>query len=234
MIRTDNRTVAFVVLLVGLLSTLSSPVAYAQDATQTNSVETSVTPVENKGLIRQVLEEKRAEYEVTRESIGERRDEVIQKIASTSELMRQRIQERRLQLAPRVKDRVMNLFANVTARIEAAIARLENIASRIESRASKIDAAGGDTTVARAHIDEARRAMNDAREALTSAKATSLESIVDAQSPLELFSGLRSKVVTVREALIRARQALMDAVKALEKPSQPAPTATSTATTTVE
>jgi exonuclease VII small subunit len=128
---------------------------------------------------------------------------------------RQKTLERRIVMTPRVKDRVANLFENVKARITAVINRLENITQRLESRIQKLEANGVDTSAATSHVHDARVALDDARGALNNATHISIERIVDAASPLEQFTTLRSEVMLVREALGRANVSLNAAVTSL-------------------
>lgn len=73
-----------------------------------------------------------------------------------------------IELTPRTQERIRNLAANLSNRIDATIARLQNISVRLQSRSAKIAATGANTTNADAAISNANRSLEQAERIITS------------------------------------------------------------------
>jgi len=187
------------------------------------SFGTNVRAQGEDSTLRATLEEKRNSYENARDVIGERREEAINKVASTTDEFKKKMAERRASLAGRVKERVHNLFDNVTLRLRALIERFEQISARLESRIDKSKASGMNTIVAESAFAVARTALTSAKVSLGEISGTNLDQIVDANSPIEEFRTLRTAIIGIRENLRQAQSALLETVTALKNAAPTAP-----------
>lgn len=179
----------------------------------------------------QSLEERRRAYEETRESIGERRDEVVSNSASTTDEFKKRITERRAQLAGRVKERIHNLFENVAMRLVAITERFDQISARLESRIQKSKAAGMNTAEAERALAEAKIKLSEAKEGIRAISSTKLDHIVDADSPVEKFRTLRISIIAIRESLHETQRLLLVTVTALKNQTSTVPVEESSSAT---
>ena len=183
-----------------------------------------IAGIDDRAALVESMVEKRSAYDETRDSIGERRDEVVATIASSSDEFKKKITERRAQLVGRVKERVHNLFENITMRLSAIIERFEQISARIDSRINKSKTVGMDTTAAEHSLNEARMKLADARAALDGIMSSDLNQVIDADSPIEKFRILRASIIAIREGLGETQRSLQEAVNALKNTTLQAPT----------
>ena len=101
--------------------------------------------------------------------------------------------ERREALEAKVQDRIVNLAANVTNRLKAAIGRLENVVGRLETRIEKLKDLDVDTEAAEAKLGEAKDALETAQ-----GNIDDLDSVRDAISgdnPREMYKSVREQLV---------------------------------------
>ena len=137
----------FSILLALLLSILTaSHVALAQEENATTSSTTRPLP----------FAERQA-------STTDRREAVAENIAERQTAR----SERQAALSAERQQRVLNLSANLSNRLDAAINRFYNIIARIESRIGKLKAAGMDTTAAEAELRTAAGHLANAKVSLS-------------------------------------------------------------------
>ncbi|MFZ2522792.1 MAG: hypothetical protein WAW92_00195 [Minisyncoccia bacterium] len=159
------------------------------------------------------------------------REEVREKIASTSDRMRDKIDQVRENYLRIAKIRLQN----VISRFDATILRQENIYQRIVSRIEKIKSAGGNTARAESYIATAKTHIDTAKVALTSLKnasSTTVQNIVDSNTSTSTnaknaLRKIKDLALTIEKNLREAHAALTNAVKSLKGMS-------TTATTTPE
>jgi hypothetical protein len=143
-----------------------------------------------------------------------------QSTTSINERVQQRredIAERRAALNERAQERIINLSANVSNRIDAVINRLLNITDRLESRANKIAATGVDTTAAKVEIFNARVAITAAANTMSNIdqEVVNMASASDARAA---WLSLRSTYRQTQQSVLSARQSLRNAVSLLKEP----------------
>ncbi len=157
------------------------------------------------------------------------RQEIKERVASTTEKMREKMDQVRETFLKIARERLQKIIN----RFEATVAREENISLRIISRIEKIKSAGGNTTEAENFVAKAKVSIDAAKTALTSLKnasSTAAENIVDSNISTSTaakngLKKIRDLALTVEKNLRDAHSALVSAVKSLKGMS-------STATTT--
>jgi exonuclease VII small subunit len=134
-------------------------------------------------------------------------------------------------LEPRTQERLTNLAANISNRLEGLADRLDNISLRLERRIKKLEAQGFVVT-------EAQRSLNQAQASLTQAKTTlstidrDVYDALRSPDPLNEWKTVRRTYIEARDALAASHGHLRDTITQL-KTSAPAPapdTASSTST----
>jgi len=110
----------------------------------------------------ELLQESRAEIQTSRTEAREERVEVRQEFRS----------ERIEALKETQQKRVLNLSANISNRMEAAILRLEVIIERLNERITKLETVGIETATAAAKVSEASRMLIEAKSKLAGIDTT--------------------------------------------------------------
>ncbi len=231
-------------LLVVVFS-LSILVAKAHDDTEEHNAKhlqeanaesgSSITPVKNassstprdgRGEMERVLEERRNNLEERQEdrasSTGQRQEnraEVIEERqearASSTEARTTLRVDRQVELDKLRQQRVLNLSANISNRMEAAIERLFNIISRLEERIIKLKKNGIDTEAAESKLREAAQFLSTARASLVNID----KQVSDATTSTEPISRWEKVRATYQETgkLIRScHQALRETLSLLK------------------
>lgn len=135
-------------------------------------------------------------------------------------------------LKKRTQERVRNLAANISNRLDAIIARLENISARLNTRIEKLNQTGTDTSAAAASLDKARTALSAAKEqmkGIDGAVATALGS----RDPKTQWQSIRIKFITTRDNIRTAHTELKNTIVNL-KSAPPAAPVEQTATSSNE
>jgi len=137
----------------------------------------------------------------------ERRDQMRTDIATRQADIQARGEERRTALQERAQERLLNLAANMSNRMEAAIRRLTNVAERLESRMEKLEQQGVNTV-------EARRQLTNATERIASARAslanidTDVVQFITSSDPRASWMRVRSIYDSARTDIMAAHNAL--------------------------
>lgn len=127
----------------------------------------------------------------------------------------QQVEERRTQLQARAQERILNLAANMSNRMEAAIARIENIGIRLENRISKLSTQGINTTEAEASLASAKLSIEAAK--LSIAEIDELvTNTVKAEDARKDWIEVRKTFLTTRDHLRTAQTELQASVVALK------------------
>ena len=206
--------------------------AHAQESTTTTTDATSTRPANPSP------EERQATLETRTEEMTERREEVEanraeqieQRQASTTIRQEQRTEvraERQAALSEARQQRVLNLSANVSNRMGAAIDRLFSVIERLEARIDKMKQAGSDTNAAETKLREAAGHIANA-QAILSDIDNLVYNATTSEQPLTYWQEVRT---TYQEAarLIRAgHQALRETIALLKESAPRGVTASST------
>lgn len=134
-------------------------VAKAQEASTTQIGITAT------GTNQNTSPERRENLDNPQQQIPERTELSEQRQASTTERIERRV-ERQIALETVRQQRVLNLSANISNRMEAVIERLFQIIERFEQRIEKIKLGGIDTTQAETKLREATQLLASARATL--------------------------------------------------------------------
>jgi hypothetical protein len=158
-------------------------------------------------------------------------------------IQRQKMEERKGEILKRMANQMIG-------RMKAAIDRLSKLADRVDSRIAKLKSKGVDTTVAEANIAIARTKIAAATSAVSAAESAVLgaaaqaDVIASSTVPSDPGKPVREALEKARLAVVDAHKALVDAVESLkanvktkgdldENTSEVHATGTSTASTSV-
>lgn len=240
------KSITYPSIAVLLLCLLTTGVVFGQEATEPTETET-VAPINipaNREAARAEIEANRAAAMETRETaiadrdairddLAENRDAIIEEqeaIRATGIENRERRQEemqaqqadRRAALTERAKERITNLAANVSNRMDAAAARMQNIINRLDSRIDKLEAAGLDTTQATVALASAQTSVTAAMNELSRIDVI-VQNAVTAEDPRAAwtnvkvtYGGIRAQLQTAHTEIKASVQALKDAARAAE------------------
>lgn len=116
-------------------------------------------------------------------------------------------------LDTRTQERIINLAANVSNRLEAAIVRLEKISTRLDSRLHKIsnERPDLDLSVPTQHLSNAQDSLATAREIMDGIDMV-VNQAVRSESPMNSWSDVRNRYQMTKQRLIIAHEELADAV----------------------
>jgi Mg2+ and Co2+ transporter CorA len=134
-------------------------------------------------------------------------------------------------LTAAAQTRLTNLAANVSNRLDAYVRRITNVTDRLESRANKMGENGLDVSAARAKIAEARTELEKARQSLANID-TAVNNFVKSENPRTYWQQVKATYISAREAIKAAHRATVETLLLLKTASAPAPTASSTTTST--
>lgn len=161
----------------------------------------------------------------------EKRDEMKDRRASTSQEMEERKEEMQKQLLEKRGEVLKRMIEQQVHRMAAMIERLEKLAGRLESRIEKLKEGGADTAKTEELLALARTRLSEAKAALEAAKsaAEDIASEITASVGLALGPGgspqadllgekgamIRAELKKAREAVMAAHKALVDAIASL-------------------
>lgn len=127
------------------------------------------------------------------------------------------------ELSARSQERIINLAANMSNRIDAVTVRLQNIADRVASRIEKMEGGDVDIQTAVSALASAQLSLDTAKTAMTSidADVTMAVSTVDARSA---WRSVKNNYSSVRDQLKTAHAEITMSVEALKTPRVISPT----------
>lgn len=199
--------VLFAISCIGLI-------ANAQEPSPAENREQNATARED------ALETRQDEFASSSEARQARAEERREEIASTSaariEERQERAEERRAALTDRTQERIRNLAANISNRMDTVVARMNNIIGRMNSRITKLNARGIDTTEAERHMATAQEEV-DAAAAILATIDSVVAEVTGSETPREAWKNARTTYGTVREHLQSAHEALRAAIAALKE-----------------
>ncbi|MEY2665036.1 MAG: hypothetical protein RLZZ480_141 [Candidatus Parcubacteria bacterium] len=118
-------------------------------------------------------------------------------------------------LSPRAQERITNLAANISNRLEAIIARLQNITSRLHTRIEKLHDAQVDTSGANQSLEAAQTALDAARADLRGIDEKVLR-VVGSTDPKNEWKNVRATFVSARDNIRTAHSELRNTVSQLK------------------
>ena len=129
--------------------------------------------------------------------------------------------------------RLTNLAANMSNRMDSAVARLQNVTDRLSSRLSKMEIEGKDVTAARTELALAQNKLNEAKGYLTKIDLE-VNAFVGSANPRENWRNVKTTYLGTQTVIIAAHQSILATIN-LAQNTITVPesiTATSTASTT--
>ncbi|MEN9921758.1 MAG: hypothetical protein RL097_34 [Candidatus Parcubacteria bacterium] len=155
---------------------------------------------------------RQAQGSTSREEAATARQELIQERRTE---IKEAVAERRTALEVRAQERIINLAANTSNRMEAMIMRLQNIIDRLTTRIEKIEALGIDISEAAIQLETAQQSVTEAMAAieLIDPQVTAAVGSEDIRST---WNEVRKSYVTTHTHLKEARVALQLTVATLK------------------
>lgn len=148
---------------------------------------------------------------VTSEIKNEMQEQIIEKKGVAAE----NGQLHRVQLQEKAQERVTNLAANMSNRIDAAIERLQNIIDRLSSRIEKISEQGIDTSEAEAALALAQISIDTASEAISNIDSD-VANAVESEDIYTDWLEVKTTITEVKDNLKTAQTELRASVSALK------------------
>lgn len=190
---------------------------YAQELTSSTTENTEAsTSEELPERERPALEERGTALE---ERQQERSDLVEERQESRAEAIENRDAvraDRQAALTEIRQQRVLNLAANISNRMEAAISRLFNIVERTEGRIAKLKLAGVDTTAAESKLREAAQLLASARAGLTNID-TLVSEATSSPEPKSAWQNVRNVYKETGTQIRASHQALRETIALLKQ-----------------
>ena len=135
-----------------------------------------------------------------------------------------------VELDARTQERITNLAANLSNRLDATIARLQNISTRLESRANKIASGSADVSEALNTLRNANDSLQQAEQRMSGIDAQ-IAQVVGGDSPIQQWSSAKNTYQTAIMLVRAAHNDLNAAVSLLKNPppipAEPVATTTS-------
>lgn len=144
------------------------------------------------------------------------REERLEAKQASSTARKEMVEERRAALSEQAQKRIINLSANISNRVDAAILRFTNIINRFNSRIDKLDERGVDTSVAKTHIDAASTALNSAKTRMANIDAL-VNTSVTSETPREQWQAVKQSMIATKTDLQTVKSELQTALAALKE-----------------
>lgn len=180
-------------------------VASAQTTTTSETIPVDKTTPEER---QENIQEQQAE----RAEIIEERQEIRTERIEERQTLRE---ERQVALTGAKQQRILNLAANISNRMEAAIGRLFNIINRLEVRIEKLKAAGIDTDSAEAKLREAAQLISEARAKLNNIDGL-VQNATTANEPKTAWQTVRQTYSETGNLIRNSHQALRETIALLK------------------
>ena len=182
--------------------------------------EEELTPQERFAGIEAKMDERKENAE---EKQAERAQAVEERKASTSAAreakQEERVEkkaERKAALQARTQERITNLAANVSNRMEAAIARIRQIINRMETRAESLSERGVDTYAAEAELRVASAHLDDAENSLSGIDSLVTDAL-SSESPREAWAPAREIFQSAKASIKASHQSLRNTIALLKE-----------------
>lgn len=210
MLRSTSFNSLCLLSALGVLLLGSFPIAHSQTLTDpipdtiatSSASETNLETATTTDTV-SVLNTLQSEQLVRQTRTDEQRSALLQSRTATEPV-----------LSDRTRERIINLAANVSNRLEAAIARLEQIAARLEQRIDTDAQTGAETASARVALEVAQTSLAEARS-IVSTIDEDVHKAVNAQRPREAWLYVHTLYTDTHEALRAAHTALRISINEL-------------------
>ncbi len=195
---------------------LSFLVVFAQENTE-GSVVDSVETEESTSTRpdREMIQNRQDNIETRQEERAEAVEERQEARTGAIEERQATRNERQIALTEIRQQRILNLSANLSNRMESAIERLFNIVDRLEERIAKIKQTGVNTDLAEAKLREAAQLLAEAR-----ARLANIDNLVfsatTATEPKSEWQVVRQIYIDCGNIIRRSHQALRDTIALLK------------------
>lgn len=193
------------------------------DAAISRQAEMEAKKAEMEGKVAEQQETRITEQADRQAKMEDRQAELQDKVANRqSDMEEKRLEmqanmtERRAQLQEITQQRITNLAANMSNRMDSAIVRLQDIIDRLDSRIQKLEAAGIDTSAAKAALASSQLSV-DAALAEIATIDTTVVSAISSEDARADWSTAKTKFVTIRDYLKTAHAELKASVAALKE-----------------
>lgn len=119
-------------------------------------------------------------------------------------------------LSPRAQERITNLAANTSNRLDAIIARLQQITARLDTRIQKIAATG-------VNVETAERSLNATKTSLDLARADmnnideAVRRVIGSPTPKQEWQSVRIRFVSARDHIRNAHTELRNTINAIKQ-----------------
>ena len=123
--------------------------------------------------------------------------------------------------------RLLNLAANMSNRMEAAVTRLQNVTDRLTSRLNKMEEQGINVSDARAELVKAQTKLDEATQNLASID-TEVNAFVGSATPRENWQNLKNTYLDTRSAIISAHQNILATINLAKNSTATTPVVSST------
>lgn len=145
-------------------------------------------------------------------------DEVVTPRGEKKAVFEENLAERKSALKERTRERVKNLSANMSYRLEAVTTRMQNIIVRLESRIDKLKTEGADTTEAEATLAKAQDLVGLAISDIANIDQD-IESLVGSATAKKDWAGVKGKFVSSHQHVKEAHEALRKTLALLNNPT---------------
>ena len=146
------------------------------------------------------------------------REELATSTAQNRIEAQQQVAHRQAALQARTQERVTNLAAKMSNRMEAVIQRLQNITTRLESRIDKLRDSGIDTTSSQAALASAQLSL-DAAVLEISDIDTSVYNAVSSADARAGWTNLKAEFTTIGNSIRTAHSELQSSISLLKAAS---------------
>lgn len=126
--------------------------------------------------------------------------------------------------------RLTNLSANMSNRMDSAVARLQNVISRLNSRLDKMSDAGLNINDARTELNLAQNKLDEAKVNLANID-TEVAAFIGSATPRETWVNLKNTYSATKTLIVASHQSILATLN-LARNATATPTETETATTT--
>ncbi len=127
--------------------------------------------------------------------------------------------------------RLTNLAANMSNRMDSAVARLQNVTDRLNSRLTKMEAEGKDVSQARTELALTQSKLDEAKRSLATID-NEVNAFVGSATPRENWNNLKNTYLNTREVIVAAHQSILATINLAQTTTAPAPETASTTPTT--
>ena len=146
-------------------------------------------------------------------------ENVIQNVSDIKDTVQEHlpssISERNISLQRRTEERIINLAANISNRLDGVTARLQNISNRLNIRLEKQAADGYDVSAAKVSLEAANTSLNSARSQMNGIDGA-VKDAIGSNDPRGEWAKVRAKFITARDEIRTAHTELKNTVSNLK------------------